>query len=185
METGRAGTAYTADVEQRLREVIGCFMGTPVGVAFHDHANRVTHINDTLAAINGVSIENTVGKAVRGIVPGVGDIVEVHLNQVWTTGTPVENTEIVGETPAKPGVTRYWMCTYFPYRLPSQEIVSVGAVVLEVTESRKAAKNLAKEKKALEEVNMLMLGREGRILELKREVNDLLKELGRPAQYSA
>ncbi len=184
MSVESVGTMGVADADQRLREVITCFMGSPVGVAFHDRTHRITHINDTLAAINGVPIEATIGRTVKDILPSVGPRVEALLEQVWRTGRPVENTEIVGETPAEPGATRYWTCTYFPYRRVDQQIDSVGAIVLEVTENRRAARILAKEKRALEEANRIMMGRENRILELKQEVNALLKELGRPARYT-
>lgn len=48
-----------------------------------------------------------------------------------------------------------------------------------------ALQALQEEQKALKTMNQIMLGREERILELKREVNALLAELRRPPKYTA
>ena len=48
-----------------------------------------------------------------------------------------------------------------------------------------AEEALRKEHGALAKMNRIMMDREGRILELKHEVNELLKELNRPPRYSA
>lgn len=61
----------------------------------------------------------------------------------------------------------------------------VRSYVIDVTEHKRAQAALAKEKHAVERANQVMIGREERILELKQDVNALLKELGRPARYDA
>lgn len=186
MDAERVEAPLEETVNRRLREFITCFMGTPVGVAFHDRFHKVTHINDTLAAINGMPIDVTIGKTVTEIVPNVGPAVESSLAKVWETGKPILNIEITGETPAQPKIIRYWTCTYFPYRESNrQEVSSVGAVVLEVTQNRLAAEILAKDNQTLEKINALIMGRERRIIELKAEVNVLLSELGRPKRYAS
>ena len=49
---------------------------------------------------------------------------------------------------------------------------------------RKVAEEAAKrEREQLEQANRVMMGREERVLELKHEINDLLKELHRPPKY--
>ncbi len=52
-------------------------------------------------------------------------------------------------------------------------------------ERNQAVEALRKEKAHLERMNAAMMGREERILELKKEVNALLEELGRPRKYGA
>lgn len=51
------------------------------------------------------------------------------------------------------------------------------------TDRNQALEALKKERDALEAANKVMFDREGRVLELKDEVNALLKELGRDPKY--
>lgn len=53
----------------------------------------------------------------------------------------------------------------------------------DITESRKAEEEKRKSYEESQRLNRLMLGREDRVLELKREVNQLLIELGRQEKY--
>ena len=53
----------------------------------------------------------------------------------------------------------------------------------ELAHRTKAEQALQEEKAALENMNKVMMNREDRILEIKKEVNELHKELGRPPRY--
>ena len=61
---------------------------------------------------------------------------------------------------------------------------AIISVVRDVTERKKAEEQLKEKIAELEKFNKLMVGRENRMIELKREVNQLLKELGRAEEYS-
>ncbi len=50
-------------------------------------------------------------------------------------------------------------------------------------ERNDAIQSLREEKAELQRMNVLMMDREGRVLELKYEVNALLRQLGRPEKY--
>jgi len=58
-------------------------------------------------------------------------------------------------------------------------------VGLDVTERRKAERRVEEQLDELRRWHAVTLGREGRILQLKAEVNQLLRELGRAPQYSS
>jgi len=60
------------------------------------------------------------------------------------------------------------------------EFQSVGH---DVTEERKVQENLLRQLDELRSWHEVMLNREERIIELKREINGLLRELGRPEKY--
>ena len=53
----------------------------------------------------------------------------------------------------------------------------------DITERKKAEQETAAKVAAIEKLNEIMFGREKRIVEVKREVNALLKELGREWKY--
>ncbi len=56
-------------------------------------------------------------------------------------------------------------------------------VVRDVTERKRTEEALQKQLSELKRWHNAMLGREGRVLELKSDVNDLLKKLGQPPKY--
>jgi len=56
-------------------------------------------------------------------------------------------------------------------------------VGLDVTERRKAERRIEEQLEELRRWHSVTLGREGRILDLKAEINQLLTELGRPPRY--
>lgn len=64
------------------------------------------------------------------------------------------------------------------------ELESLNArLTQELAHRTQAEEALKQEKVALEDMNKVMMHREGRIVEIKKELNDVLKELGRPPRY--
>jgi two-component system, cell cycle sensor histidine kinase and response regulator CckA len=59
-------------------------------------------------------------------------------------------------------------------------LVGIG---IDITEDKKSEAKLRATMEELQLSNRLMAGREQRVLELKKEINDLLTELGRPARF--
>ncbi|HET9741090.1 MAG TPA: SpoIIE family protein phosphatase [Solirubrobacteraceae bacterium] len=119
------------------------FERAPVGIALLDTDLRYVRVNDRIAEINGVSAEDHVGRRIAEVLPGLPPEVEADAAEVARTGRRVDQMEVIGSTPAQPGVTRHWMVTYWPVRTPlSDEVVGVGVVVGDVTERRAAERAL-------------------------------------------
>ncbi|WP_161786368.1 PAS domain S-box protein [Methylobacter sp. BBA5.1] len=116
----------------------------PVGFAYFDRELRYVLINDSLAAINGLPAEAHIGKRVHDIVPALVSTAESVVDRILATGEPVKNYEFSGETPAMPGVTRYWNESWYPLYGGAGEITGFGAMVEDITE-RKCAENKLKE----------------------------------------
>ncbi len=118
------------------------FENASIGLAILDDKWRHVQINKTLADINGKSIEEHIGKAVREMIPEIADKLESIYQQVIGTGEPVSGIKITGETPKLPGFIRDWEAAYFPLEV-SNAYNAIGCVVLEVTERQKAQISLA------------------------------------------
>ena len=119
----------------------------PLGFAFFDCDLRYQRINETLAEINGVPIPNHIGKTVPDVLPHQDPAVVESLRRVLETEEALLNVEIVGETPALPGEIRTWTNSYYPVYAPANnhqkgELLGVGAIVIEVTQQKKAERDL-------------------------------------------
>ncbi len=114
------------------------FENAAVGLAFWDRDLRYRRINAELAAMNGVPVEEHLGRRPSEVLPELGPILEPTFRNVIETGVPLRDLDVSGETPSAPGVRRTWVASYFPVR-EGDEIVGVTGIVIEVTAERRAA----------------------------------------------
>jgi two-component system sensor histidine kinase/response regulator len=85
----------------------------------------------------------------------------------------------------KDGTTRIWEFSSAPLgRLPDARRLVIS-MAQDVTERRRVEGELRRRNAELERFNQVTVGRELRMIELKRQVNDLARELGRSAPYSS
>ena len=131
------------EAEESLAIVDTLLATAPIGLAFWDRHLRYVRINETLAALNGRSPQEHVGRTVHEVVPDMGDVVAGDLRRVLETGDPILDREVSGETPAAPGAHRHWLASYYPVFAPGGETIGVGAVVTDVTERRRSEQRLA------------------------------------------
>jgi PAS domain S-box-containing protein len=134
--TARVDAARAAErVHAILDELL---MAAPIGFALLDRDLRFQLVNPVLARINGVSAEAHLGKTPTELLPGIAaDFIRAAAQAVFDTGKAQLDLELVGETPAAPGVKRTWVEHWFPVRL-HDDIIGIGVVILEVTEQRRA-----------------------------------------------
>jgi PAS domain S-box-containing protein len=119
------------------------FERAPVGLAVFDRELRYQRVNDHLAEINGRPVDDHPGRALAEVVPNMDPGVEEAFRRVLDEGAAVRDIEVVGETQAQPGVMRTWLMSCWPVRRRGEEAVGgVGAVILEVTAERAAARRL-------------------------------------------
>jgi len=118
---------------QDSRALLDSYIATaPVGMAVFDSELRYMKVNQALADINGVSIENHIHKRPRDILPeSLGLAVEKRFRNFLQTGQPIIHEEISGETLSKPGVTRHWLHSYFPILGAEQKPKGIGVTVTE------------------------------------------------------
>ena len=113
------------------------FTAAPAGLAILDRELCYRQLNETLALMNGRSVAEHLGKPVREVLPAIAPTLEPLLGRILETGEPALNIEVTGETPAQPGITRFWRASYFP--LASD---GIGAIVVEDTARRHAERAL-------------------------------------------
>ena len=122
------------------------FTAAPAGLAILDRELRYVQLNETLALMNGRPVAEHLGHSVREVLPAIAATLEPVLQRILDTGEPALNIELSGETPAQPGVTRYWRASYFPLaargRRGKNGTGGIGAIVVEDTPRRHAERAL-------------------------------------------
>jgi PAS domain S-box-containing protein len=129
------------------------FNASPTGMGMVDPQLRYLKVNQRLADVTGLSIEEHYGKTIREIVPRLADILEPLYQEVFATGEPLLNFELSGETDANPGELRDWQVSYFPLMGEEAKPKAVGTVVTEITERKRAEVKLNHAKLAAESAN--------------------------------
>jgi len=123
---------------------------SPVGLGLHDQEFKFIRVNQALADMNGLSIQEHIGQSIRDILPDLAESLEPFLHQVIETGQSICDIEVQGTTRAAPNVQRYWCANYYPVDLLDGNR-GVGSVVIEITESKRIQEQLLRKNQALEE----------------------------------
>lgn len=117
-----------------LESVLG---QVPVGLGFFDRHLRYVLVNDALAAMNGISAADHVGRTLPELLREIPDDVGREILDVFSSGETLADVEVSGQTPAAPGVVRTWLVSYWPVFM-GDEIPMVGLTVVEITERFRA-----------------------------------------------
>jgi len=136
--------------EQNFDELIGMFAQAPIGLCCFDRTLRFVFINDYLAAINGISVEEHLGRSIHEVIPDVAGGAEEQLRQVFETGEPIIGGAVDAETPAQPGRIRSFQHHYYAIKSEAGTVLRVACVVQEVTARKQAEAALDRARGELE-----------------------------------
>ncbi|MDG2618164.1 ATP-binding protein [Thermoleptolyngbya sichuanensis XZ-Cy5] len=156
---------------RQLAEIEAIYTTAPIGLCVFDTQFRYVRLNDFLAEINGVPIEDHLGKTVWDIVPELAEHQERVLRQVASTGQPVLNLEVQGETPLKPGVLRDWLANYYPLWGLDGNLQGINVTVQEVTERKRDERELEARAQELAQLNLLLAQSTAQVRERNQELD--------------
>ena len=170
--------------EQITAEMGRTFKDAPVGLCYFDAELRYVQINDFLAAINGLPSEAHIGKSLTEVLPEIAAAgVEKELRGVLESGDPVIRGTVTMEPLAHPGEEHTYMHDYYAIRAGDGEIIGVSCCVVDITGLRRAEQERDKHIREIEAFNKMAVGRELRMIELKREINELCEQIGIESKY--
>ncbi|HLA94818.1 MAG TPA: DAHL domain-containing protein, partial [Pyrinomonadaceae bacterium] len=129
----------------------------PIGFIFYNCDLEYERVNPTLAAINGISVEDHIGRRTRDVVPEFGDALESLMKGVLESGEPVVNLELTGETKADPGKQHYWLLNFYPVNTQAGETLGIGVLIQDITEQKLLEDKLQRGQK-LESIGQLAAG---------------------------
>ncbi|SDC71427.1 PAS domain S-box-containing protein [Massilia sp. PDC64] len=127
------------DAQRAILTLEATFAHVPVGLAVLDRDLRYVRINRLLAEINGLPVEDHIGKPIHDVIPEIAPAAEPRLRQVMMSGTPILGTVFDGATPAQPHVRRIWRESLYPVVDRNDAVLGVTVVVEEITEQRRLA----------------------------------------------
>ncbi|MCZ6853126.1 MAG: PAS domain S-box protein [Gammaproteobacteria bacterium] len=126
--------------EQYLDSIL---LNLPVGLAIMEGPEfRYYRINHKLAEINGLSVDDHLGKPLAEVLPDAALEILPGLRQVLENGVPRLNREFSTRLPKDPDVERHFIDSFFPIRGSDGKPKAVGAVVLEITARKQAEEAL-------------------------------------------
>ena len=114
------------------------FATAPVGLAYFDRELRYVRLNEALAEINGLPAREHLGRTVQDVLPDMDPEMGTAFRRVLETGEPIHEMEITGETPKAPGEIRHWLGSFYAVHGSDDEVLGLGAVVVETTERQRA-----------------------------------------------
>ncbi|WP_168220299.1 PAS domain-containing protein [Azospirillum thermophilum] len=121
----------------QLLEVETLYRTAPIGLGLFDRELRFLRVNEALAAMNGPSVDEHLGRCAWEVVPALRAVAEPLFCRVLETGEPVLGIELRGTTPSQPGVERVWIEDFYPVKRPDGTLMAIGAIVREVTEQKR------------------------------------------------
>jgi PAS domain S-box-containing protein len=124
-------------LQHDLDEIETVYANAPLGLATLDNTLRYVRINKLLAQINGVAVEDHIGKTIREIVPDLAEQAEKPFVQVLRSGRPISGIIFEGTTSSKPQVSRVWRENVHPIFSKTKKVVGVNVSVEEITEEKK------------------------------------------------
>ncbi|HEV7859958.1 MAG TPA: PAS domain-containing protein [Pyrinomonadaceae bacterium] len=106
------------------------------GVAVFDEHLRYVQINEALARLNGLSVEEHLGKTLHEIAPHVAPVLEPLLEKIFETGEPALNVELKSQRANQPGPPRYWRLSFIPVPGDDGRPQGVSVMAVEITNLR-------------------------------------------------
>ncbi|MBI2706074.1 MAG: SpoIIE family protein phosphatase [Actinobacteria bacterium] len=158
-------TASTGALSQRL------LSKAPVGFALIDPDLRFVFVNEALAEIDGLPVEDHPGRPVLDVLPSLATE-DVFDRATGGDDRPVSH-ELHGEAPAAPGDRRDWLVSYFPVRDDNGFVLAVGATVVDITERTRLEKQL---RTAVADSAERALEHAARRIEIEHESVELLQQ---------
>lgn len=150
----------------------------------YDRQSRFTHANSSMCKLMGLQLDQILGKTHEelGFPPEqCAEWARLH-QQVYDT-----NSTIISETitPIQGGEPQYFEVVLNPIHDPTGAIIGIAGTTRNINARKQAEAKISEQLNELMRWQNATLGREDRILELKREVNKLLAEAGKPPHYTS
>jgi two-component system, cell cycle sensor histidine kinase and response regulator CckA len=148
---------------------------SPVYVFFKDEQLKSLRLSKNFESMLGKPLEELLGKTMEELFPSdlAGSMAADDL-RILKEGKRIDIEEVLNGR------------TYNTIKFPIQQeggLLYVAGFTIDITEQKHVEETLRNQLDELRRWQEVMMGREGRVIELKKEVNGLLREQGRTEKY--
>jgi PAS domain S-box-containing protein len=109
----------------------GLLATLPSGLVVVDEQVRITHVSEQVAASNGLSVAEHLGRPMQEVCGSLGDVALPIVRGVLQTGKAVQGVRLDGWNAGSPPQLRHWSCSYHPLREGGSDHVSGVVIVAE------------------------------------------------------
>jgi PAS domain S-box-containing protein len=147
--TEAALARVSVQAEQRAALLRQTYETSPIGLSYHDAATRHVAINERLAAINGRSVEEHIGKRPDEVTPELAPVIVPIFRRVIETGEPLLDVDICIPAGLDATEPRDYRASYWPVKDEAGRVTGVNVAVLDVTERKATERQLAESERRL------------------------------------
>ncbi|MEV7177207.1 SpoIIE family protein phosphatase [Kitasatospora sp. NPDC093679] len=183
LQVALADARTVAAVERDLAVRDALFEQSPLGIAVLDTELRYTAVNSTLAEMNGVPMEDHVGRTTGETLPErAADEITAIQRQVLATGEPVIDVTLAAPVTARSG---FRSISYSRMTDRAGRVLGISGTVMDVTERYRAVSKVEHARRRLSLLNEFG-SRIGDLLDASRIAQELAGAVvPRLADYSA
>ena len=172
--------AARTEAEETSALLEAVLAAAPIGIAVFDLDLRYVRVNEALAAITGIEVDDHLGRPVDELLL-LPPEVTADLRRVITTGRTVLGRTVVAETYARPGDERHLSFNHYPVRGAGEAIIGAGSTVIDVTEAKRNEQeraSLLRQTEAAQE-RLAVLATASSVMTTTLEANELIDRLAR------
>ncbi len=114
----------------------------PVGIAYLDKDLNYLKVNQAMAELNGLTVEQHIGRAMSDIVPLAEQTLGATLRQVLQSGKYLTGVEFSASSPNAKTFQDHWLGSFYPVGLLGQEARGIGVIMVKITAMKNAEKAL-------------------------------------------
>ena len=178
----------TAQLENSNALLETIYATAPVGLSFVDTRLRILMINDYLANINGMPVNEHIGRRFDEVINDRNLVAQVNqaYRRVLATGQAVPNAELTGMPGSRPGRGSHFIAGYYPVFAADGAMVGITSMLMDITQQKDTEAALRQSKalfkSVLENMPAMVFVKEAQQLrfELLNRQGELL--LGRPRE---